>query len=68
MAQTATDHDDSQGIHHVRFKRDIDPLSSIFDKETKANTINKSCRHSYTTANKKRTSDQSEDDARPPTK
>jgi hypothetical protein len=68
MAKTANDHDESQGIHHARLKRDIDLLSSIFDKESKANLINTSCRHSYPTVNNKRTIDQSKDTARPPTK
>ncbi len=68
MAKTVNDHDESQEIHHVRLKRDIDPLSSIFDKESKENSINVSCRHSYPTANNKRTVNPSEDNVRPLTK
>jgi hypothetical protein len=67
MAKTTNDHDKSQEIRHVRLKRDIDPLSSIFDKESKANLINAFCRHSYPSANK-RTIDTSQDNAWPPTK
>jgi hypothetical protein len=68
MAKTTNDHDKSQEIRHVRLKQDIDPLSSIFDKESKANSINAAfCCHSYPTANK-RTIDTSQDNARPPTK
>ncbi len=68
MAKTANYHDKSQEMRQVRIKRDIDPLSSIFDKESKAHSINKSCRHSCTTANKKRTSEQAEVETLPPTK
>jgi hypothetical protein len=52
---------------HVRFKRDIDPLSSIFDKESKATLINVFCCHSYPTANKRK-NNTSNDNTLPPTK
>jgi hypothetical protein len=67
MAKTTNDHDKSQEIRHVRLKQDIDPLSSIFDEESKANSINAFCCHSYPTANK-RTINISQDNAQPPTK
>lgn len=65
MAKRPHDHDDSQGKRHVRFKRDIVPLSSIFDKESKSTTINKSCRHSCITAIDHEKNNQSKDDLRP---
>lgn len=65
-AKRPHDHDESQSKRHVRFKRDIVPLSSIFDKESKATTINKCCRHSCLTPNNKREYDQPE--VRPLTK
>jgi hypothetical protein len=51
VARTTHDHNKEEGERHVRFKRDISPLSSIFDK-SKATSINVFCRHSYPTANK----------------
>ncbi len=68
MAKRPNDRDESQGKRRVRLKRDIVPLSSIFDKESKATTINKYCRHTCITANDKRKHDQSEDEVRPLTK
>jgi len=68
MAKTANYHDDSQEMRQVRIKRDIDPLSSIFDKESKAHSINKSCRHSCTSANTKRANEQADVKTLPPTK
>ncbi len=45
------DHNEAAERCHVRFKRDIDSLSSIFDK-SKAILINVFCCHSYPTGNK----------------
>jgi hypothetical protein len=44
-------HDKAAERCHVRFKQNINPLSSIFDK-SKASSINVFCCHSYPTANK----------------
>ena len=65
MAKKPHDHDESQGKRHVRLKRDIVPLSSIFDKESKATTINRSCLHSCITATDKQIYDQSNEAVRP---
>jgi len=65
MAKKPHDHDESQGKRHVRLKRDIVPLSCIFDKESKAITINRSCRHSCITAKDKQIYDQSNEAVRP---
>ncbi len=46
-------HDKAAERRHVRFKRDIDPWSSIFDK-FKATSIDVFCHHSYPTANKRK--------------
>jgi hypothetical protein len=45
------DHNKAVERRHVRFKQDIHPWSSIFDK-SKATLINVFCHHSYPTANK----------------
>jgi hypothetical protein len=51
IARTPHDHNKAAERCHVKFKRDIDPWSSIFDK-SKATLINVFCPHSYPTANK----------------
>ncbi len=51
IAQMPHNHNEAAERPHVRFKRDIRPWSSIFDK-SKATSINVFCRHSYPTANK----------------
>jgi hypothetical protein len=53
IARTPHDHDGAAERRHVRFKRDINPWSSIFDK-SKATSINVFCSHSYPTANKRK--------------
>jgi hypothetical protein len=53
IAQTSHDHNEAAERRHVRFKQDIDPWSSIFDK-SKATLINVFCCHSYSTANKRK--------------
>ena len=68
MAKKPHDHDESQGKRHIRLKRDIVSLSSIFDKESKATTINRSCRHSCITAKDKQIYNQSNEAVRPLTK
>jgi hypothetical protein len=66
IAQTPHDHNEAAERRHVRFKRDIDPLSSIFDK-SKATLINVFCCHGYPTANKRK-NDAPDDVDLPPTK
>jgi hypothetical protein len=67
IARTPHKYNKSANRRHVRFKRDINPLSSIFDKESKATSINVFCCHSYPTANKRK-NDTSDDNTLPPTK
>jgi hypothetical protein len=51
IVRTPHDHNEAAERCHVRFKQDIDPLSSIFDK-SKATLINVFYHHSYPTAKK----------------
>jgi hypothetical protein len=51
VARTTRDHNKEEDEPHVRFKWDVSPLSSIFDK-SKATSINVFCCHHYPTANK----------------
>jgi hypothetical protein len=65
-ARTPHNHDEAAERCHVRFKWDIDPLSSTFDK-SKATLMNVFCCHSYPIANKCKNNAPNDLDS-PPTK